>query len=393
MSVRIASGRLVSRMFAAACAVCVACAAGGCSSGTPALSEAEPAEARVDVSDDALVSPGTLTVTYGTDDAPMTMEDEEGEVTGYAADVAGALADELGLTVSFVEGGTDEVGKGEADVCLCISLADAPEGIDVTGSVFTEGTAVFALGEDAAAPTADDLADARIAVQTGSASQEALAAASVVGDQVPCANVNECFEELSDGEVDYAVCDASAGGYLARLYPDVSYVGLVGDAEVLGVGVAADNDELADAIGAAVSDVSTNGVLEAVYAAWFGSMPVDLTSTQLPGIEIDESRLEQADDEDADESDSDDEASAADKDDKDDDRDVLSTDGEAPEVASNAVTAEDVYGVGDEDDEAGSAADGAEATDEAGQNAAATRSDGAAGTGAAGQGASGTPRQ
>ncbi len=390
MRVRSASGRLMVRVFAGALAVSVAVAAGGCSSGTPELSEAEPAEARVDISDDALVSPGTLTVTYSANDAPMTMEDDEGEVTGYAADVAGALADELGLTVSFVEGGTGEVEEGEADACLCISLADAPEGIDVTGSVFTEGTAVFALGEDAAAPTADDLADARIAVQTGSASQEALAAASVVGDQVPCANVNECFEELSDGEVDYAVCDASAGGYLARLYPDVSYVGLVGDAEVLGVGVAADNDELADAIGAAVSDVSTNGVLEAVYAAWFGSMPVDLTSTQLPGIEVDESRLEQADDEDADENDSDDEASAADKDDDDDDHDVLSTDGEAPEVASNAVTAEDVYG-GGQNSEASGAADGGAANDDAAQGTAASQPGGA--TGASGQEASGTLRQ
>lgn len=392
MRVRSASRRLMVRVLAGALAVSVAVAAGGCSSGTPELSEAEPAEARVDISDDALVSPGTLTVTYSANDAPMTMEDDEGEVTGYAADVAGALADELGLTVSFVEGGTGEVEEGEADACLCISLADAPEGIDVTGSVFTEGTAVFALGEDAAAPTADDLADARIAVQTGSASQEALAAASVVGDQVPCANVNECFEELSDGEVDYAVCDASAGGYLARLYPDVSYVGLVGDAEVLGVGVAADNDELADAIGAAVSDVSTNGVLEAVYAAWFGSMPVDLTSTQLPGIEVDESRLEQADDEDADENDSDDEASAADKDDDDDDHDVLSTDGEAPEVASNAVTAEDVYG-GGQDSEASGAADGGAASDDAAQGTAASQPGGATGAGASGQEASGTLRQ
>ena len=392
MRVRSASGRLMVRVFAGALAVSVAVAAGGCSSGTPELSEAEPAEARVDISDDALVSPGTLTVTYSANDAPMTMEDDEGEVTGYAADVAGALADELGLTVSFVEGGTGEVEEGEADACLCISLADAPEGIDVTGSVFTEGTAVFALGEDAAAPTADDLADARIAVQTGSASQEALAAASVVGDQVPCANVNECFEELSDGEVDYAVCDASAGGYLARLYPDVSYVGLVGDAEVLGVGVAADNAELADAIGAAVSDVSTNGVLEAVYAAWFGSMPVDLTSTQLPGIEVDESRLEQADDEDADENDSDDEASAADKDDDDDDHDVLSTDGEAPEVASNAVTAEDVYG-GGQNSGASGAADGGAASDDAAQGTAASQPGGATGAGASGQEASGTLRQ
>ena len=392
MRVRSASGRLMVRVLAGALAVSVAVTAGGCSSGTPELSEAEPAEARVDISDDALVSPGTLTVTYSANDAPMTMEDDEGEVTGYAADVAGALADELGLTVSFVEGGTGEVEEGEADACLCISLADAPEGIDVTGSVFTEGTAVFALGEDAAAPTADDLADARIAVQTGSASQEALAAASVVGDQVPCANVNECFEELSDGEVDYAVCDASAGGYLARLYPDVSYVGLVGDAEVLGVGVAADNDELADAIGAAVSDVSTNGVLEAVYAAWFGSMPVDLTSTQLPGIEVDESRLEQADDEDADENDSDDEASAADKDDDDDDHDVLSTDGEAPEVASNAVTAEDVYG-GGQNSEASGAADGGAANDDAAQGTAASQPGGATGAGASGQEASGTLRQ
>ena len=57
MRVRSASGRLMVRVLAGALAVSVAVAAGGCSSGTPELSEPEPAEARVDISDDALTTP------------------------------------------------------------------------------------------------------------------------------------------------------------------------------------------------------------------------------------------------------------------------------------------------------------------------------------------------
>ena len=39
------------------------------------------------VSDNALVTPGTLTVALDTSDAPQAMQDADGNLTGYAVDV------------------------------------------------------------------------------------------------------------------------------------------------------------------------------------------------------------------------------------------------------------------------------------------------------------------
>ena len=44
------------------------------------------------MSDDALVTPGTLTVALDTSDAPQAMQDADGNLTGYAVDAARALA-------------------------------------------------------------------------------------------------------------------------------------------------------------------------------------------------------------------------------------------------------------------------------------------------------------
>ena len=57
-----------------------------------------------------------------------------------------------------------------------------------------------------------------------SASQEALAKQSITANQKTYLNINERFEALESGEVDYVICDSTAGGYLARLMSEVSYV-------------------------------------------------------------------------------------------------------------------------------------------------------------------------
>lgn len=41
-----------------------------------------------------------------------------------------------------------------------------------------------------------------------SASQEALAKQSITANQKTYSNINECFEALESGEVDYVICDS-----------------------------------------------------------------------------------------------------------------------------------------------------------------------------------------
>lgn len=64
---------------------------------TPTIDQIERETVTPTVSDDALVTPGTLTVALDTSDAPQAMQGADGELTGYAVDAARALASRMGL--------------------------------------------------------------------------------------------------------------------------------------------------------------------------------------------------------------------------------------------------------------------------------------------------------
>ena len=90
------------------------------------------------------------------------------------------------------------------------------------------------IGESLSVST-ETLNTATLGVQTSSASQEALAKQSITANQKTFSNINECFEALESGEVDYVICDSTAGGYLARLMSQISYVGTLETPSTLGV--------------------------------------------------------------------------------------------------------------------------------------------------------------
>ena len=108
-----------------------------------------------------------------------------------------------------------------------------------------------------------------------SASQEALAKQSITANQKTYSNINECFEALESGEVDYVICDSTAGGYLARLMSEVSYVGALEAPSTLGVAGLSSNDELCRAVSDALDDITVDGTLEAVHCVWYGQIPYD----------------------------------------------------------------------------------------------------------------------
>lgn len=105
----------------------------------------------------------------------------------------------------------------------------------------------------------ETLNTATLGVQTSSASQEALAKQSVTANQKTFSNINECFEALESGEVDYVICDSTAGGYLARLMSQISYVGALETPSTLGVAGLAANDELCRAVSDALDGITADG--------------------------------------------------------------------------------------------------------------------------------------
>lgn len=282
----------LARAAAGVAALALAFGLGGCSLATPSLDEAvdeTPAQA---IADSELVQAGTLTVALDTSDAPQVITGTDGELVGYDIDVATALAENMGLKVSFVNATSPSsaLEGGEADIYLGATASDESGDISTEGEVLQNATAIFGIntGSTSAASTtvsASDLTSARVGVQDGSASQEALARVNVVASST-YSNVNECFEALAAGEVDYVACDATAGGYLARSYEGVFFAGTISSSTSYGIAYLSSSSDLADEVNNALDALATDGTLDAIHQAWYGPVPLSLSSEVISGVTL-----------------------------------------------------------------------------------------------------------
>ena len=226
------------------------------------------------VSDDDLVTPGTLTVGLrATGAAPLVIASEDGSYQGIDVDTAYALADQLGLgSVEFVS--VRSVAEG-VETCDVVMGADADEtGCTVVGSYVQSALGVFCAGEPASVPIdASALSGATVGVQSGSVSQASLDELDLGCTDETFSNLNEAFDALSAGTVDYVVCDAYAGAYLATAYDGVGFAGTIDTPATVGVAVASDSSNLIGNVQMALDEIQVNGVAEIGKSRWVGDFP------------------------------------------------------------------------------------------------------------------------
>ncbi len=255
----------------------------GCSflgAGTPSVEEAERArdeDRSAQLSSPTIVEDGFLTVGIdASQNAPFVIVGDDGSVSGLDVDVASALADEMGLEVRFVTlDGVDDAKVEDCDVVMGVSTGSAGD-LTVVGSYAEHAVTFFQKGETRPA-SANELTSMTVGLQSASASEQALEATDVVMTQRDFPNLNEAFDALNSGSVDYVLCEAYAGGYLAAQYDDVCVAGTLDAPVAVGVGVAGDNAELQSAVQTSLDALTSNGVLDLLRSRWVGDM-LPLTS-------------------------------------------------------------------------------------------------------------------
>lgn len=278
------------RIAMAACALLLVGGLGGCALTTPSRAEVKSDTVEPTVSSPAILEDGVLTVAVDTTDAPQAMNGSDGTPTGYYVDVARALAQRMGLKAKIVSSASADkaISGKKADIFIGASASDVSDDLAVSDPVGEDASAVFAKTDSsqaASSVTAESMAGGSVAVQDSSASQDALARAGITAAQKTYSNVNECFEALAKGEVQYVACDATAGAYLARAYPGVSFVGIIGTVTSYGIATP-DSGDLATAVSDALSTMSQDGTLDTLHATWYGGLPVSLSGSALGGVTI-----------------------------------------------------------------------------------------------------------
>lgn len=242
--------------------------------------------------DGALIEPGYLTVGLKTvnSSAPTCVEGEAGSVYGLDVDLAAVLASEMGLRVRYVPVVDTSSLGADCDVVMNGQSSD-PNNIAVPGTYVESAISFFHRGDvEVVAPT--DLGGKSVGIQSGSVSEAALNETGLKMSQKAYENLNEAFNALDAGEVDFVLCDAYPGAYLASLHDGISFAGALQKPETSGVAVLASNEALVSEIQTAFDAVSNNGLLEGVRTRWVGNMPPLTTDSQIQNIPASEKKEE-----------------------------------------------------------------------------------------------------
>lgn len=280
---------LIRYMLAATLVVALA-GATGCSK------PEKTAELDPQVTPPAITTAGTLVAGVDLTMPPYAGKDGEREA-GLDIDVAAAIAERLGLTLKTVQVAPSEaataLADGTADIVLSMPLdetsvmgatiagtyvATGPSFFVAAGSGESSGSADSSASSDTSATavtalTISQVARMKLGAQQGSAAFWLMDYDLGSGAVQPYPTLRAAFDALAVGQIDVVAGDALTGAYIARDFPGVAFAGQPTQASSLGVGVAAENSDLATAVREALDALSADGVLDAIRAKWVGELP------------------------------------------------------------------------------------------------------------------------
>ena len=225
----------------------------------------------------------TVGIDTSANTAPLYMEDSSGKVSGIDVDLASALADELGLKVRFVSvGDVDSATASTVDIVMGVPSEDL-SGSTVVGSYAESASAFFYKGSTGVV-SSSDLNGKTVGVQSGSVSEQKLNKTTLGMSRQTFEDLNDAFEALESGSIDYVLCDAYAGAYVASSYDDIGFAGSLNDPSSYGIAIAASNTALKQSVQQALENVEGNGVYDAIRTRWVGSLPTLTSSQQISDI-------------------------------------------------------------------------------------------------------------
>jgi polar amino acid transport system substrate-binding protein len=266
--VRRVGGRLNAAVAAALVAVAFSLAA--CGSATAPKAQVLTPKVKPPV----IAKAGLLRVAVDTSYPPFAAR-QDGTIVGIDADVAGALAQELGLKLVLVDVRPDTLALALRHHNVDVGLGAIPitqaslSNVTIASSYLIDGPALFAKDTSL---TAAVISGVPVAVQKGSQAYWALMA-QPGAKLVAVASLRDAFTALSDGKAQAVAGDALVAGYIRRDFAGVRFIGQMGEATPLGVSVAADAKQLGGVVSDALDKLAGTGVIDAIRSKWEGDLP------------------------------------------------------------------------------------------------------------------------
>ena len=236
-----------------------------------ASSEAASTEeaASADAAAVTTVNAGKLTMSTNAAFPPYEMTTDSGDFEGIDIEVAGAIAEKLGLELQVDDMDFDAAllaaQNGKSDMVMAgVTVTDERLKVMDFSDTYAEGIQSIIVPEDSDIATVDDLSGKTIGTQRGTTGY--LYCTDDFGEDNVIAYDNglTAVQALNNGQVDAVVIDNAPAKEFVAANPGLKILDTAYAQEDYAIGVAKGNTQLLDAINGALEELQADGTLQAI---------------------------------------------------------------------------------------------------------------------------------
>ena len=221
------------------------------------------------------VTPGKLTMSTNASFPPYEMVADDGSFEGIDVEVAGAIAEKLGLELQVDDMGFDAALQaaqtGKSDMVMAgVTITEERQAVMDFSNSYANGVQVVIVKEDSPIQTVDDLANANmIGCQMGTTGYIYCSDTPENGgfgeDHVtPYDDGAAAVQALMNGQVDAVVIDNMPAQSYVAANPGLKILDGEFTNEDYAIGVAKGNTALLDAINGALEELTADGTIQSI---------------------------------------------------------------------------------------------------------------------------------
>ena len=221
------------------------------------------------------VTPGKLTMSTNASFPPYEMVADDGSFEGIDVEVAGAIAEKLGLELQVDDMGFDAALQaaqtGKSDMVMAgVTVTEERQAVMDFSNSYANGVQVVIVKEDSPIQTVDDLANANmIGCQMGTTGYIYCSDTPENGgfgeDHVtPYDDGAAAVQALMNGQIDAVVIDNMPAQEYVAANPGLKILDGEFTNEDYAIGVAKGNTALLDAINGALEELTADGTIQSI---------------------------------------------------------------------------------------------------------------------------------
>ena len=252
-------------------------AASSAASSEAASSEAASSEAAASETTETAalttVNPGKLTMSTNAAFPPYEMTTDTGAFEGIDVEIAGAIADKLGLELQIDDMDFDAAllaaQQGKSDMVMAgVTVNDERKQVMDFSDTYASGVQVVIVKEGSEIATLDDLAGHMIGTQRGTTGY--IYCSDDFGEDSVTAYDNglTAVQALNNGQVDCVVIDSAPAKEFVAANEGLVILDTEYAVEDYAIGMAKGNTALVEAVNGALAELKADGTIDAILAKY-----------------------------------------------------------------------------------------------------------------------------